>query len=276
MREPVNVRSQPDLENASLIVGWQEDAGKLGPKVIDYLNKHIQGKSFCEIEPERFFPLGGVVIDNDIAQFPVSRFYAGTRKDLVIFDSSQPPHERYQFLKNILDVGEYYCKIKELYTVSGTIAPIAHTTPRRLMAVFNQAEFQRMLRGYELENMTWEGPPAINSFLLWLAQKRGIPGISLWPEVAFYLAATEDPKAVKSVLSFFNGKFDLGLDWTELDSQIKAQGEKLALLRRERPEIDKYIRTLEVGLSLNEEEQFKLAQGVTEFLERAADSHAGI
>ena len=70
------------------------------------------------------------------------------------------------------------------------------------------------------------------------------------------------------MLSFFNRRFDLGLDFGGLDSQIKAQGEKLALLRRENPEIDRYIRTLEVGLSLNEEEQFKLAQGVTEFLEK--------
>ena len=97
MKELVNVSSQPELENASLIVGWQEDAGKLGPKVIDYLNKHIKARTFCEIEPVKFFPLGGVAIDNDIAQFPVSRFYAGTRKDLVIFESTQPPYERYSF-----------------------------------------------------------------------------------------------------------------------------------------------------------------------------------
>jgi len=266
MKELVNVRSQPELENASLVVGWQGDAGKLGPKVIDYLNKHIRGKSFCEIEPEKFFPLSGVAIDNNIAQFPVSRFYAGTRKDLVIFESNQPPHERFQFLNSVLDVGEYYCKIKELYTISGTIAPIAHTTPRRLMAVFNQPEFQRRLRQHELEDMTWEGPPAISSFLLWLAQRRDIPGVSLWPEVAFYLAATEDPQAVKSVLSFFNGRFDLSLDFTELDSEIKEQNEKLALLRREDAQIDRYIRTLEVSMSLNEEEQLKLARSVAEFL----------
>jgi len=269
MKELVNIRSQPDLENVSLIVGWQEDAGKLGPKVIDYLNSHIRGKRFCEIKPVKFFPLGGVAIDNNIARFPVSRFYAGTRKDLVVFDSNQPSHERYQFLNSVLDVGEYYCKIKELYTVSGTISLIAHTTPRRLLAVFNQPEFQRRLRQHGLEDMTWEGSPAINSFLLWLAQRRDIPGVSLWPEVAFYLAATEDPKAVKSVLSFFNGRFDLGLDFSGVDSQIKAQSEKIARLRREDPEIDKHIRTLEVGLSLNEEEQFKLARGVTEFLEKA-------
>jgi proteasome assembly chaperone (PAC2) family protein len=134
------------------------------------------------------------------------------------------------------------------------------------MAVFNQPEFQRRLRQHELEDMTWEGPPAISSFLLWLAQRRDIPGVSLWPEVAFYLAATEDPQAVKSVLSFFNGRFDLSLDFTELDSEIKEQNEKLALLRREDAQIDRYIRTLEVSMSLNEEEQLKLARSVTEFL----------
>lgn len=269
MKELVEMHSQPELENASLIVAWQEDAGKLGPKVIAYLNEHIKGKTFCEIEPENFFPLGGVTIDNNIAQFPVSKFYAGTRKDLVIFESTQPPYERYRFLNSVLDVGEHYCKIKELYTVSGTISPIAHTSPRRLLAVFNQPEFQKRLRSYQLEDMTWEGPPAISSFLLWLAQKRDIPGVSLWPEVAFYLAATEDPKAVKAVLSFFNGRFDLGLDLTGLDLEIKDQNEKLARLRREEPQVDRYIRTLEIGLSLDEEEQLRLARAVTQFLEKA-------
>lgn len=268
MKEPVEIYWQPEFENASLVVGWQDDAGKLGPKVIDYLNKHIKGKSFCEIEPAEFFSLGGVAIDNNIAQFPVSRFHTGTKKDLVTVESPQPPHEQYRFLNSVLDVAAHYCKVKELYTVSGTISLIAHTTPRRLLAVFNQPEFQRKLRGYELEDMTWEGPPAINSFLLWLAQRRDIPGVSLWPEVAFYLAATEDLKAAKVALSFFDRRFNLGLDFTRLDSEIKEQNEKLALLRRQDPEIDKYIRTLEVGLSLNEEEQLILARGVTEFLEK--------
>ncbi len=266
MKELVEVRSQPELENASLVVGWQEDAGKLGPQVIDYLNKHIRGKSFCEIEPTKFFPLGGVAIDNNVAQFPVSRFYAGTRKDLVLFESTEPPHEQYRFLNSVLDVAEHYCRIKELYTVSGTISPIAHTGARRSLAVFNQPEFQRKLRGYELEDMTWEGPPAINSYLLWLAQRRGIPGVSLWPEIAFYLATTQDHRAARVVLSFFDRRFDLGLDFTGLDSEIKGQNEKIALLRREDPQIDRYIRTLEIGISLNEEEHLRLAQGVTEFL----------
>ncbi len=268
MKGPVEVRWQPELENVSLIVGWQEDGGKLGPGTIDYLSRHIRARTFAEIEPVPFFPLNGVAIENNVARFPASRFLAGDRKDIVIFESAQPVFERHRLLDSLLDTGEYY-KIKELYTISGIAYPIAHTSPRRLLAVYNQPEFQKKLQGYGLVDMTWEGPPAINSFLLWLAQQRSIPAVSLWPEVSFYLSATEDLKAVKAALSFFNQKFALGLDFTALDSDIKDQDEKLAQLRREDPQTDKYIRTLEIGMGLNEEEQVKLAHTVTDFLAKA-------
>ena len=223
MNEPVDVIWQPELEHPSLIVGWQEDSGKLGHKVIDYLSRHIKARTFSEIEPVHFFPMDGVVVENNIAQFPVSRLAAGTKKDMVIFESAQPLYERYKFLNSLLDIGEYYCKIKELYTISGIVYPIAHTSSRRLLAVYNQPELQKNLSDHDLVDMNWEGPPAINSFLLWLAQKRNIPGISLWPEISFYLSETEDLKAIKLVLFFFNRKFDLGLDFTDLDINIKKQ-----------------------------------------------------
>lgn len=112
----------------------------------------------------------GVAIDNDISQFPVSRFYAGTRMDFTIFESNQPSHERYSFLTSLLDVAENYCSVKEFYTVGVTVSPIAHTSPRRLLSVFNQPDFQKRFRDYELENMTWEVPPGINIVLMWLPQ----------------------------------------------------------------------------------------------------------
>lgn len=269
MKEQVEVRSWPDLVNPSLIIGWQEDAGKLGTKVIDYINNHIRSKSFYDVEPVEYFSLTGVVVDNNIAQFPVSRFYAGKRKDLVIFESSQPQHEQYRFLNNILGVAQQNCNIKDIYAVSGTIAPIAHSNSRRLLAVYNQAAIKKNLRSYNLEDMTWEGAPSLNSYLLWVTQKMGIPGISLWLEVPFYLTMAQDPVAAKVALSFFNLKFELNLDFTRLDLEIKDQNEKLAELRREDQQIDRYIRMLEMGINLNENEQLTLVQSVNDFLEKA-------
>ncbi|MGB2808678.1 MAG: PAC2 family protein [Sedimentisphaerales bacterium] len=258
---------RPKFENPSLIVGWEADCGKLSPKVIEYLNKKIKGRSFCEIEPEGFFSLTGVAIENNIAQFPESKFYYSQRNDLVIFKGSKPQIERYRFLNAIADFAQSYCKIKDLYTISGTISPIAHNNPRRISAVFNQHQIQEKHRGYGLQDLNWEGPPAINSYLLWVAKNRGIPGASLWPQIPFYLAAGEDFQAIKLILSFLDKKFNLGLDFGELNEKIRDQNIKIDQLRKEDSEINKYIGMLESELALSEEEQVELTMKVTDLLE---------
>ncbi len=267
MKNIFKFSERPKLENPSLIVCWEADCGKLSPKVIEYLNKKIKCKSFCEIEPEGFFSLAGVAIENNIAQFPESKFYYSQKNDLVIFKGSKPQIERYRFLDAIADFAQSYCKIKDLYTISGTISPIAHTNPRRISAVFNQRQIQEEHRGYGLQDLNWEGPPAINSYLLWVAKNRGIPGASLWPEIPFYLAAGEDFQAIKLILSFLDKKFNLGLDFGELNEKIRDQNIKIDRLRDEDSEINKYIGMLESELSLSEEEQMKLTMKVTEVLE---------
>lgn len=259
---------RPRFENPSLIVGWEQDSGKLSPKVIEYLNKKLKGKSFCEIEPTGFFSLAGVAIENNIALFPENKFYYSQRSDLVIFKGSEPQFERYRFLNAIADLDQHDIKIKELYTISGTISPAAHTSPRRISAVYNQREFQKSLRGCGLEDMNWQGPPAINSYLLWIAKNRGVPGVSLWPQIPFYLAACEDFQAIKLTLSFLDKKFNLKLDFAELDEEIKNQNAKIEMLREEDSDIDKYIGMLEGELALSEDEQVELTMKVTELLEQ--------
>jgi proteasome assembly chaperone (PAC2) family protein len=114
--------------------------------------------------------------------------------------------------------------------------------------------------------MNWEGPPAISSYLLWIAKRRGIPGVSLWPEIPFYLAAREDPQAIRLTLSFLNKRFNLGLNLERFDLEIEDQNAKIAQLRKENAEIDKTLSALERGQGLDEEEQLKLAREVYELL----------
>lgn len=266
MKEQVNILFSPDLKEASMIVCWKEDPGKLGSLVSRVLIDHLKARIFGEVNPEHFFTLGGVIVEDNVAQFPISRFYAGESRDIVVFESNQPQIERYHFLSCLLDTGEYYCQVKEIYALGGIITPIAHTSPRRLMVVYNQPELRDKLRQFELAEVNWEGPPAVNSYLSWLAQRRNMPAISIWAEVAFYLASSSDWTAVKSVLSFLDHRFVLGLDFSGIDRQLKLHNEQLARLREQNPEVDRYIRTLEVGLSLTEEEQLSLTSSVSDFL----------
>ena len=263
------VYQSPQFQNPSLIVGWHNhDAGKLSSRVIDFLNEKLGSRKIAEIKPSGFFTLGGADFRGNLVQVPESKFWGCEKGNLLIFKSEEPEYEWFRFLNAVLDFAQHRCQVKELYTVSGTVSLIAHTSPRRLLAVYNQPEFQQTLRGYELYDMAWEGPPAISSYLLWAAERRDIPGVSLWPEIPFYLAAGEDPLAAKLTLSFLDMRFDLGLDLGEFDLEIRGQNEKVAQLRRESAEINEYINRLESGLGLNEEEQTKLAREVYEVFER--------
>jgi len=256
-----------NFENPTLIVAWDEDAGKLGPKVIEYVNRKLDGKSFCEVEPTGFFSLEGVAIENDIAQFPEGKFYNCRRKDLVVFKSNEPRFERHKFLDGVCDLAQRYCKIRQLYTLSGTVSLLAHTDSRKILAVFNQEQIQQELSGFGLENMNWQGPPAVSSFLLWVAQRKNIPGVSLWTEIPFYLAASQDLQAIRATLSFLDKRFGLALDLAEIDEQIRRQNAKIDRLRQDDIQIDRYIGMLESKLALSADEQVELSKKVSEVLE---------
>ncbi len=271
MKDPLKVSWQPQLQSPSLVVGWSGDAGELGAKVTDYLNRKLGGQSFCEIEPVEFFSLGGVTIQNDLVQFPESKFYACPKNDLLVFKSAPPSHEWYKFLNLILDIAENYCHVKELYTIGGMVSLGAHTAPRELLGTVNSPELKEALSHYNLAmGLYYETPPSqsptLNSFLLWAAKRRNIPGVSLWVPIPFYLVAADDPKAQRRVLEFFNQRFDLGIDFSDLEEEIRHQNQVIAEVRNSFSDIDESIRKLESNLRLSEEESQRLVREIEKFL----------
>jgi len=276
MKDPLKFSWQPELQSSSLVVGWSVDAGKLGAKVTDYLNRKLGGQSFCEIEPVEFFTLGGVTIEDDLVQFPESKFYSCPGKNLVVFRSAPPSYEWYKFLTLILDTAEHYCHVKEIHTIGGMVSLSAHTTPRELLGTFNSPELKKALSHYNLaEGLDYETPPGqrptLNSFLLWAAKRRNIPGVNLWVPIPFYLVAVGDPKAQRRVLEFFNQRFDLGIDFSDLDEEIRQQNQIIAEVRNGFPDIDESIRRLESNLRLSEEE----SQGLVKEIEKLLKEKTG-
>jgi proteasome assembly chaperone (PAC2) family protein len=268
---PVKIYKEPDLSRSSLVLGWGEDMGNLGLKATSYLNQKLEGQEFAEIEPEDFFPLGGVAIKGNLAQFPKSKFYACQKHELVILQSDSPAAEWYKFLNSVLDVAEHHCKVKELYILGAMVTFSAHTTPRELLAVVNSAEMKEALSQYDLaRDMDYQTPPGerptLNSFLLWIAKGRNIPGVSLWVPIPFYLAAIEDAQAQKKVLSFLNERLELKIDFSDLDQEIREQNEQLTRVRSRFPQINDYINRLESNLMLSEEENEELIKKIEDFI----------
>ena len=270
-RQPFKLFIKPKLESSSLVIAWNQDAGRIGPKVTDYLNKELASRELAEIDPEGFFSLSGVSVEDNIAQFPESKFYWCRGKSLVIFKSDIPRYEWYEFLSLVLDIAEKYCKVKEIYTVGGMVSPGAHTTPRLLLSVANSTEMKRMLRQYDLiSDMDYETQdgqrPTFSSFLLWAAKRRNIAGASLWVPVPFYLFAVEDPGACKKVAEFFDRRFELNINFADMNDEITRQDRKIAQIRSQLPELDGYINKLENNLGLTVDESEKLVKEMEEWL----------
>lgn len=268
---PIKIYKELDLRRSSLVLGWSEDMSNLGRKATGYLNRKLKGQEFAEIEPEDFFPLGGVAIEGNLAQFPESKFYTCQEHELVVFQSGSPGAEWYKFLNSVLDVAEHHCRVKEIYTIGVMVSFSAHTAPRELLAVVNSAEMKGVLSRYDLtRDLDYQTPPGerptLNAFLLWIAKERNIPGVSLWVPIPFYLAAMEDAQAQKKVLSFLNERLDLKIDFSDLDREIREQNEQLARVRSRFPQIDDYINRLESNLVLSAEENGELIKKIEDFL----------
>lgn len=263
--------SRPKLQNGCLLVCWDEDAGRLGPSVIDYLNRSLGCELFCEIEPEGFFQLGGVLVDRNIAQFPESKFYCCPEKNLVIFKSNSPQAEWYKFLNIVLDVVSDDCQVNEIYTIGGMVTLAAHTAPRILMATANSPEMRAILSQYDLDrDLDYETPvgqrPTLSSYLLWVAKRRNIMGAALWVPVPFYLVSTKDPKSYKKTLDFLNRRFNLEVNLSDFDEEIHRQNEEIARLANQFPELDVLFRKLENNIALTDEENGRLVQIMEENL----------
>ena len=164
MKKPFKCTSRPKLETSSLVVGWNKDAAKVGPSVIDFLNRTLEGQLFCELEPLDFFSFGGAAVESDIIQFYESKFFYNKKTNIVFFKSDQPNFQHYKFLNTVIDIAEQFCNVKEVYTINGFVSSLVHTSPRRILSVFNLPDFREELQGYGLEDMTWEGSPAMSSY----------------------------------------------------------------------------------------------------------------
>jgi len=259
--------SQPQLEKSSFMIGWAEDAGGVSPETVDRIVKAVDGDSFCRIEPAGFFPVDGVTVQDDVAQFPESRFFYSEATNTVMFRSDEPQTHRYDFLNGIIDLAQHYGKADAMYTVNGLASMIPHTASRRVVGVYSGPVMQGKLRPFVSAGMTWQGTPHISTYLLWLAKSRGLSSASLWVEVPFYLSSFKDFWAIKAAVSLLGILLGRHWDLHDLDELIAGEDEMFTQLRKDDPDIDAKIRSLEAGELLSRQDQLELVEAVQSALQ---------
>jgi len=245
-----------------MIVGWTKDVGAVSRGVVDLLADTPGTSPFGRIKPVSFFPVGGVTVNDDVAEFPRSELLCNERNNVVILRSDEPQSRKYEFLNGVLDLAEQHNGAEALYAVNGIASLIPHTATRRAFLVSNDLAMQRELRRLVPAGLSWQGPPPTSIYLLWLARNRHLPGVSLWVEVPFYLVDSGDFQAIKTGVSLLGRILGWDYDLDDLDQRIAEQDETLTQLRDQDPEIDTRIRILEQGETLDGNEQRELVEAV--------------
>ena len=264
--------SKPELSGPVLVAGWIDDVGEVGERTLDYLIEGAGCQPCAEVLPEGFFPMAGVSVEDDVAQFPECVFYSSSLHNLLIFKSSIPRNDWYRFLIAVLNVSEKF-GVSEIYTVGAMVSAAAHTMPRVLVGVVNDSGIKDGLEPYNVMAATdFQTPsgqkPALSSYLSWVARQRDIGVVNLWVPVPFYLLQVTDPRACKRLIYFFNDRYKLGLDFTAIDAEISAQNSKISRLYTISPEIEAFVRRLETGTGLEAEQSEKLVREVSEYLKK--------
>src|SRR4030042_459011 len=154
-------------------------------------------------------------------------------------------------------------RIREVYTVGSMVTLATHTAPRLLLATVNSIEMKNVLGDYDLnQGMDYETPqghrPTMNSYLLWVAKRRNIPGAAIWVPVPFYLVSAGDPRAFRKTADFLNKRFSLNIDLSDIDEEIHTQNAKIARVANQFPEVDEFLHRLESNIALSEEENNRL------------------
>jgi proteasome assembly chaperone (PAC2) family protein len=262
---------KPELENPALIISWTVDAIGLGEQVTDYLNRELRNRCFYDIEPNDYFPLHGVTIENDIIQLPESRFFAGVKKNIIVFQSPPPRFEWYRFINLLLEVARDYCHVNEIYTIDSMVSLIAHTAPREILGNFSSVETKNELEGFGLgSSWNYETPPGqrptLNSFLLWSAQQKNMRAAALWVPIPFYMVTIGDFQAQQRVLEFLNRRLNLGMTLADLDERTRWQNSIIMQACETVPEIDRLIKKVEAGDQLSPEESQQLVMEIGKHL----------
>ncbi|MBI2958585.1 MAG: PAC2 family protein, partial [Chloroflexi bacterium] len=243
------------MTDATLLVAWREDAGWLGPGVVDLYMQQNSCSLLAEIEPLAHFPLNGVTIEDDVARLPDSKFHQCPARGLVLFISDPPAWEWYSFLNTLLDTAVQRCHVKQILTVGGVGSATAHTTPRQIFTVSNSPQMSRILAKYDAAGADHETQlgqrPSMNSYLLWLAQRRAIPAASVWASVPFYLSGMQDAASWMRVAQFLEVYLGFGVDLAGPAQKSDVLNQRIAEARVRNAELDEQIGKLERNQSLS-------------------------
>jgi proteasome assembly chaperone (PAC2) family protein len=246
MIEPIEWLSEPELNSPMLLCafgGWG-DASDAATGAVRWLISHWDGQKIARIRPDDFFDFTvarpSVRLEEGgqrAVVWPTVDVYAvgseGMRRELVLIYGREPHLQWPQFATAVLEIARR-CSAVRCMTLGAFFGPVLHRSPVSLTGYASEPELIQRLNDAGAVPSTYEGPTGIASVLHDTFRAAGIPSISLWAAVPFYLGSLRpNPRATHALLEGLSRTVDLDIELSRLrqaadyfDEQIERQVEE--------------------------------------------------
>jgi len=224
-----------------MIAAWP-GMGGVAIVAAKYLTERLDAREFGSIEPDEFFDLGGVLVDNSVVGdigVPEGKFYysqSGGANDLVVFMAEAQPHIKSYALANlVVDVAQKF-GVKRLYTFAAAPTHIYHTNRPKVLGAATSPKLVEELKKHDVKLLKEGSISGLNGLLLGVAKRRNIDGVCLLAEIPVYTTQVANPRSSRAVLELLRQMTGLEVDLTEIDGWAEETDreveEKMAQLKR--------------------------------------------
>jgi hypothetical protein len=223
----------PDLKEPWMVAVWP-GMGQVALSAGYYLMAKLQMRLFAEFRALDLFDVENVEVDEGLIQstrLPRSRFFVWNdpngQRDIVLFvGEAQPPVGKYAFCQRVMEVaGQLGVERVFTFASMATQAQL-QDDPRVFLAATNGAILSEF-EPYQFEVLKEGQIGGLNGLLLGVAAQNQLNGACLLGEMPFVFARVPFPKASLAVLERFAAIASVGLDFTELRTQVQMMEQQL-------------------------------------------------
>ncbi|MDY6835988.1 MAG: PAC2 family protein [Chloroflexota bacterium] len=217
----IEIFDHPSLNNPYLIAAWPGVAN-VGLTALHYLRQHGGAEEFASIDPNPFFDLAGIFIEDNLIQdplFPQNRFYYikgnGKDIDLIVFESdAQPGNSAYYLANAVLDLAQQF-NVSRVYTLAAALVDKFNENP----GVWVAATHEYLLENLRTQGLNLKGDfhiSGMNGLLLSVAKERNMEGICFLGETPQFPSETGNPFASLAVAEVLAKTLSRHIDLSEL------------------------------------------------------------
>jgi len=243
--------------------GWV-DGGEASTGAAEFLRRKLRARKMAEmpVDPFHIYQVPG-----QLSLRPHSRVEDGLLKeylpprnvfsywvnplheqDVVLFQGTEPNMNWPDYASALLEVAQEY-DVARIYMLGGVLDKTPHTREPVVSCVCTSADVRDELSRYGIGTIDYEGPGGIRTALVSQCRRVGIEMAILHVRATYYpefnVVIPHNPKAIRSLVRQLNALLRLGIDTSELDSQVQDYEGRLAHMTQQNHEFRSYIEELE-------------------------------